>query len=291
VLVAQGVSHFSFALEPSLLELGPTMSSPSHSSASGDKVPEGDREEVEAPETAPSAPRGRGRPKGSRNKSTLEALAAKTAAAASSSATPQATRAPSDAGILEKRKPGRPKGSGKKTALAAVAAPSSSRRRGWPPGSKNKKAPAIFRVDATPARPRATAPPPLGPSQPWLEKPALQPPEYISAQGWSTCIIPVLAGARDRLRLPTQFTSSMEDKEMAYAKLRECSGGQPTYRVEVYYDGQGVCYFRDGWSKFFIDYGVHEGWFILLTRQDEKDDFTICLFDSTLSAHAFAAQP
>jgi hypothetical protein len=120
---------------------------------------------------------------------------------------------------------------------------------------------------------------------------ALQPPAYISAQGWSTCIIPVLAGARDLLRLPTQFTSSMEDQEMAYAKLRECSSGQPTYRVEVYYDGQGVCYFRDGWSKFFIDYGVHEGWFILLTRQDEKEDFTICLFDRTLSTRAFAAQP
>jgi hypothetical protein len=27
----------------------------------------------------------------------------------------------------------------------------------------------------------------------------------------------------------------MEDQEMAYAKLRECSGGQPTYRVEVCY--------------------------------------------------------
>jgi hypothetical protein len=85
--------------------------------------------------------------------------------------------------------------------------------------------------------------------------------------------------------------NSMEDQEMAYAKLRECSGGQPTYRVEVYYDGQGVCYFRDGWSKFFIDYGVHEGWFILLTRHNGKEDFTVCLFDSTLSARAFFAQP
>jgi hypothetical protein len=52
-----------------------------------------------------------------------------------------------------------------------------------------------------------------------------------------------------------------------------------------------VCYFRDGWSKFFIDYGVHEGWFILLTCHDGKEDFTICLFDGTLSARAFAAQP
>jgi hypothetical protein len=29
----------------------------------------------------------------------------------------------------------------------------------------------------------------------------------------------------------------MEGQEMAYAKLQECSGGQPSYRVEVYYDG------------------------------------------------------
>jgi hypothetical protein len=267
------------------------MSSPSGSSASGDEVLEGSKEEVEASETAPSTSQKRGRPKGSRNKSTLEALAAKAAAAASTSVASQAAGASGVTSISEKRRPGRPKGSGKKTAPAAAAAPSSFRRRGRPPGSKNKKAPAVFKVAATPARPRAATPPPLGPSGPWLEKPALQPPAHISAQGWSTCVIPVLAGARDLLRLPTQFTSSMEDQEMAYARLRECSGGQPTYRVEVYYDVQGVCYFHDGWSKFFIDYGVHEGWFILLTRQDEKEDFTICLFDGTLSARAFTAQP
>jgi hypothetical protein len=128
-------------------------------------------------------------------------------------------------------------GSGKRTASAAAAAPSSSHRRGWPPGSKNKKAPAIFKVAATPARPRAVTPPPLGPSCPWLEELVLQPPAYISAQGWSTCIIPTLAGSQDLLRLPSQFTDSMEGQEMAYAKLQECSGGQPSYRVEVYYDG------------------------------------------------------
>jgi hypothetical protein len=33
---------------------------------------------------------------------------------------------------------------------------------------------------------------------------------------------------------------SMEGPEMAYAKLRECSGGQPSYRIKVYYDSQGV---------------------------------------------------
>jgi hypothetical protein len=69
----------------------------------------------------------------------------------------------------------------------------------------------------------------------------------------------------------------MEGQEMAYATLQECSIGQPKYRIEVYYDGEGVRYFRDGWSKFFIDYGVHEGWFFLFTHRDGKWSFTICI--------------
>jgi hypothetical protein len=206
VLTAQGVPHFSPHFELRLSETSPVMSSPSGSTASDDKVPEGSEKEVEAPEAAPSVPRKHGRPKGSRNKSTLEALAAKASAAASTSVAPPAAGASGDAGAPEKRGPGRPKGSGKKTAAAATTAPSSSCRRGRPLGSKNKKAPAVFRVAATPAGPRAVAPPQLGPSRPWLEKPALQPPTYISAQGWSTCIVPALAGSRDRLRLPSRFT-------------------------------------------------------------------------------------
>jgi hypothetical protein len=179
------------------------MLSPSGSTASDDKVPEGSEKEVEAPETAPSVSRKRGRPKGSRNKSTLEALAAKASATASTSVAPQAAGASGDAGIPEKRRPGHPKGSRKKTAPAAAAVPLSSRCRGRPLGSKTKKAPTVFRVATTLAGPHAAAPPPLGPSRPWLEKPALQPPTYISAQGWSTCIIPALAGSRDLLRLPS----------------------------------------------------------------------------------------
>jgi hypothetical protein len=168
----------------------------------------------------------------------LEALAAATAVTSSTSPTTRAARAPSDMGISEKWGPGRPKGSGRKTAPAAAAAPSSPRRRGWPPGSKNKKTLAALGAAASNSvRSRATALPPDDPS--WLrsEKPALQPPAYISAEGWSTCIIPVLAGARDLLHLPSQFTDLMEGQEMAYAKLQECSGGQPKYRIEIYYDG------------------------------------------------------
>jgi hypothetical protein len=59
----------------------------------------------------------------------------------------------------------------------------------------------------------------------------------------------VLVGAKDRLCLPSQFVEAMDGQEMAYATLRECSMGQPRYRIEVYYDGEGECYFYDGWSK------------------------------------------
>jgi hypothetical protein len=187
------------------------MSSLSGSANSGDKVPaDGEKEDV-APEMSPPASRKRGRPKGSRNKKTLEALAVRAAAAPSASVAPRATGAPGDAGAPERRGPGRPKGSGRKAAPATAAASSSSRRRGRPLGSKNKKAPAVLRVAASAsAKPRAATSPPLGPSRPWLVKPALQPPAYISTEGWSTCIIPALAGSRDLLRLPSQFTDSME---------------------------------------------------------------------------------
>jgi hypothetical protein len=211
MLTAQGIPHFSPHLELCLSETSPVMSSSSGSTASDDKVPEGNEREVEALKAAPSISRKRGHPKGSRNKSTLEALTAKATAAASSSVAPQAAGASGDVGVPEKRRPGHPKGSGKKTTSMAAAAPSLPRHRGRPLGSKNKKAPAVFKVAATPVGPRAAAPPQLGPSRPWLEKLALQPPAYISAQGWSTCIIPVLAGARDLLCLPTQFASSMKD--------------------------------------------------------------------------------
>jgi hypothetical protein len=119
--------------------------------------------------------------------------------------------------------------------------------------------------------------------------PALQPPVYTSTEGWSTFIVPVLARAKECLRLPSQFVEAMQGQEMAYATLQECSMGQPRYRVEVYYDGEGECYFCDGCSKFFADYGVHAGWFLLFTCRDGRRNFIICIFDDTLCARTFAA--
>jgi hypothetical protein len=41
--------------------------------------------------------------------------------------------------------------------------------------------------------------------------------------------------------------------------MEECSGGQPSYNVEVFHDGEGKCYFHDGWPKFFANYSLREG--------------------------------
>jgi hypothetical protein len=117
----------------------------------------------------------------------------------------------------------------------------------------------------------------------------LQPLAYASAEGWSTFIIPVLTGAEERLCLPSQFVEAMEGQEMAYTILQECSVGQPKYRIEVYYDGEGKCYFCNGWPKFFIDYGVHAGWFLLFTHRNGMEDFFVRVFDGTLCARSFAA--
>jgi hypothetical protein len=73
------------------------MSSLSGSAAGGDKVSKKGEKEAQAPETVPPASRKRGRPKGSRNKKTLEALAAVAAVAPSTSVTTWAARAPGDA--------------------------------------------------------------------------------------------------------------------------------------------------------------------------------------------------
>jgi hypothetical protein len=173
------------------------MSSLSGSAVGGDGVPEGSGKKDEAPEITPPTSQKRERPKGSRNKKTLVALAAVAATTAPNTiAATGAALAPGGEGVPEKQGPSRPRGSGRKTAPIAAAAPSSSHRRGRPPGSKTKKTLAALGAAASnSARSRAVTSPLGGPSRLRPEKPALQPSAYISAEGWSTCIVPVLAEA------------------------------------------------------------------------------------------------
>jgi hypothetical protein len=152
-----------------------------------------------------------GHPKGSYNQKTLAALAATAAVAPTIAAAIGVAPAFGGKGAPRKQGPGRPKGSRKRAALAAVAAPSPPHHRGQPPSSKNKKTLAALGVTTSgSAGPHTAASPLAGLSRPQLILPALQPPAYILADGWSTFIVPVLAGAKDHLRLPSQFMEVME---------------------------------------------------------------------------------
>jgi high mobility group AT-hook protein 2 len=153
---------------------------------------------------APPASRKCGRPKGSRNKKTLAALTAATATAVTPTAATGVALAPGGEGVLERRGRGHPRKGGRRDAPTATAASSPSRRRGRPPGSKNKKTLAALGAAASgSARPRGATSSPGGPSRLRPEKLALQPLSYLSAEGWSTCIVPILVGAQNLLRLPS----------------------------------------------------------------------------------------
>jgi hypothetical protein len=138
------------------------MSSLSGSAVEGNGVPEGSGKKAEALEMMPPVSRKRGRPKGSRNKKTLAALAAAADAAATTTTATGAALSPAGEGVPEKRGPGRLRGSGRKAAPTATAAPSPYHRRGWPPGSKNKKTLVALGAPASNSpRPHAATSPPV----------------------------------------------------------------------------------------------------------------------------------
>jgi hypothetical protein len=82
---------------------------------------------------------------------------------------------------------------------------------------------------------------------------------------------------------------AMKGQELARTTMQECSGGQLTYEIEVYYDGEGKFYFRDGWLKLSAEYIVKEGWFLLFSRRSETHEFFVWVINDTLSCRSFAA--
>jgi hypothetical protein len=61
------------------------------------------------------------------------------------------------------------------------------------------------------------------------------------------------------------------------------------YRIEVYYNGKGKCYFCNGWPRFFAEYGVQAGWFLLFTRRAGMQEFFVHVIEGTLCACSFVA--
>jgi hypothetical protein len=98
-----------------------------------------------------------------------------------------------------------------------------------------------------------------------------------------------LAGSKERLPLPFKFVKVMEGHGLAHAFVEECSGGQPSYDIEIFHDGEGKCYFHGGWPKFFADYGLREGWSLIFSRCHVAHFFCVHVIDGSFCAPSFTA--
>jgi hypothetical protein len=171
---------------------------------------------------------------------------------------------------MEKRRRDHPRGSKNKskdlTAMASSSVPM-KRRPGRPVGSKNK--PKISAAAPGPSAPSHNASPPL--------------PKI-----YSFCI----AGAqcREIQRVPLKFTNFMDGRELREAVLREHSGGETPYEVEVWYDGDGEMYFRGGWSQFAEDHDLHQGFFMIFDYHCGTSKFDVKIYDGTQCQKEYEAE-
>jgi hypothetical protein len=112
-------------------------------------------------------------------------------------------------------------------------------------------------------------------------------PAYTSVNGYLTYLVPLLAGSEERLPLPFRLIEVLEG--LTHTIMEERSSGQPSYDVELFYDGEGKCYFCGGWPKFFEDYGLRVGWSLILTRHSGSCSFGARVVDDSSCARAFIA--
>jgi hypothetical protein len=167
--------------------------------------------------------------------------------------------------VVEKRGRGCPHGSKNKPKDASMVASSSSAPVKWHPGrpvgSKNKQKPfaslAHRSVDENVARHNT-------------------PPANVFC-----CFAIAGAQCREQQRVPLKFTQFMDERELHEAILREESGGETPYEVEVYYDGNGEMYFRGGWPQFAEDHDLHQGFFMLFNYNCGTSKLDVKIFDGT----------
>jgi hypothetical protein len=172
---------------------------------------------------------------------------------------------------VEKQGHGRPRGSKNKASIDTLAASSSAlvkRRPGHPAGSKNK--PKVPLAAPGPSTPSTSASPP--------------PPRLFSF----FCI----AGpqCREIQGLPSKFTNFMDGRELREAVLCEHSGGGTPYEVEVWYDGAGKQFFKDGWSRFAVDHDLHQGFFMTFDYHVGTSKFDVRIYDCTQCQKEFEAE-
>jgi hypothetical protein len=221
--------------------------------------PLGGLNKAKDPAAMPLVPQRRGRPSGSRNKKTLEALAAVAAAepfgAGHSTAIVAAPRgvvalaaavpaaATSVAGLT---------GTPLEAAAALVGAAMAFRAA--PPGLAGPSVGGSSSAAASEAHTRSPRPP------------FRQQLSYVPKHGFATSVVPLLAGCKERLPLPASFIGTMGKNPPTSLMVEDGSGGQPLYHVEVLHDKEGKSYLTEGWAQFFTNYGLERGWSLILTH-------------------------
>jgi hypothetical protein len=235
----------------------------------------------------PPVPRRCGCPPGSRNKKTLEALAAvattepfganhstaivvapggAVAVAATGPIVP--TAATSTAGLT-------------RTPLEAAAALVGAAKafKAAPPGLAGLSIGGSSSVAASKARVRLPC---------LLTRQRLS---YVPKHGFATSVVPLLAGCKEHLPLPASFIGTMGKNPPMSFMVEHGSGGQPLYHVEVLHDEEGKSYLTEGWAQFFTDYSLERGWSLIFTHRSRSPILCVRIVDGSGCARAYSPWP
>jgi hypothetical protein len=69
---------------------------------------------------------------------------------------------------------------------------------------------------------------------------------YVLKHGFTTAMVPLLAGSKERLPLPASFIGTMGENPPTSFMIEDGSGGQPLYDVEVLQNEEGKSYHTGG---------------------------------------------
>jgi hypothetical protein len=130
---------------------------------------------------------------------------------------------------------------------------------------------------------KVRAPPPRPPTKQRLS--------YIPKHGFATAMVPLLAGSKERLPLPASFIGTMGKNPPTSFMIEDGSGGQPLYDVEVLHDEEGKSYLTRGWERFFTDYGLEQGWSLILTHRARSPILCVRVIDGSGCARAYSPWP
>jgi hypothetical protein len=236
-------------------------------------------------------PRKHGRPQGSRNKKTLATLAA-TAATIAATGPFRIGRSSSVAAA-----PGGTVAAAASGAVVPAAAASAAGLTGTPLQAAAALVGAAMAFGAAPpglagldiggsssaAVKKVRAPPPCPPTKQRLS--------YVPKHAFATAMVPLLAGSRESLPLPASFIGTMGKNPPTHFMIEDGSGGQPLYDIEVLHNEEGKSYLTGGWERFFTDYGLEQGWSLILTHRAGSPILYVRVVDGSGCARAYFPWP